>query len=274
MVKTGTKTQLGLHNNWASFDEADDHQGLDLVHICGGHTRRGPPTIFRPIGPLRAYDGGAKRAGQAVRCPANGGDGRERRGRRRRGGGRRSRVPVGCRLPALLPRQVTASFLATCSSVPLIGRRRRSLLVAWDFPRPVPLVRAVSVLLTVRADAWTWSFWQKAGRNLWWPHMKGSCRFRVFGCRLSAYLLCFLFCSIDWWLVLSRSCDFLLNICLYLYWFGVQLSQLWISYATVGSKSTGSYVRECCLERTWGFFWLHYMFALSPVHATGEICEM
>ena len=154
----GPWLKLGLKHNWAYITTGrhlmrPTTTKASKVHIFGGHTRRGPPTIFRPIGPLRAYDGGAKRAGQAVRCPANGGDGRERRGRRRRGGGRRSRVPVGCRLPALLPRQVTASFLATCSSVPLIGRRRRSLLVARDFPRPVPLVRAVSVLLTVRADA-------------------------------------------------------------------------------------------------------------------------
>jgi hypothetical protein len=36
---------------------------------------------------------------------------------------------VGCRLLALLPHQVAASFLSTCCSVPLIGRRCKNFVM-------------------------------------------------------------------------------------------------------------------------------------------------
>ena len=100
--------------------------------------------------------------------------------------------------------------------------------------------------------------------------MKGSCRFRVSRCRLSVRRTCYVFFCVqlfDGWF--SRVVViFDLNICLYLYRFWGVSSPNVVSCLGCGlSAYAVAKHRLLCqrgffLGRTWGFFLLHYMFAL------------
>ena len=157
---------------WSFTDQSpqvDDHLGLEDPYL------RRPPLRFS--GPLDRYDGGERETPRARRT------GRTVSGEWRRWAGaagpattrRRAQEPGSNGMPT--PSSTTTPGNCFVSRYVLQrsadwARRRSVASGGWDFPRPVPLVRAVSVLPTLRADAWTWSFWQKAGRNSWWPHMK------------------------------------------------------------------------------------------------------